>query len=52
VGVPAVLIELGYLSNDDDEKLLTSKEWRASTAQLVADAVNSFMAERQARVPL
>lgn len=52
VGVPAVLIELGYLSNDDDEKLLISKEWRASTAQLVADAVNSFMAERQARMPL
>ncbi len=52
VGVPAVLIELGYLSNDDDEKLLISKEWRASTAQLVADAVNTFMAEHQARLPL
>jgi N-acetylmuramoyl-L-alanine amidase len=51
-GVPAVLIELGYLSNDEDEKLLTSKEWRAATAAQLADAVNSFMAERQAHIPL
>jgi N-acetylmuramoyl-L-alanine amidase len=52
VGVPAILLELGYLSNDDDEKLLTSKEWRSATAASVADAVNAFMAERQAHMPL
>lgn len=51
-GIPAVLFELGYLSNDEDEKLLTSKEWRADMAGLLADAINSFMAERQARIPL
>jgi N-acetylmuramoyl-L-alanine amidase len=51
-GVPAVLIELGYLSNDDDEKLLTSKEWRALTAGHVADAVNAFMTERRDQLPL
>ena len=47
-GVPAVLIELGYLSNTEDEKLLTSPEWRAKTAAALAAAVSDFMAERQA----
>ena len=52
VGIPAVLIELGYLSNPDDEKLLTSPEWRKATAAALASAVDSFMSERQARLPL
>lgn len=51
-GVPAVLIELGYLSNTEDEKLLNSPEWRAATATALAAAVNDFMLERQARIPL
>ena len=51
-GVPGVLIELGYLSNDEDEKLLTSSEWRATTAALLAEAVHAFMSERQSQVPL
>ncbi|MGO8952721.1 MAG: N-acetylmuramoyl-L-alanine amidase [Rhodomicrobium sp.] len=51
-GVPAVLIELGYLSNTEDEKLLTSADWRAATASALASAVNEFMAERQVRIPL
>ncbi len=51
-GVPGVLIELGYLSNDEDEKLLTSGEWRAATAALLAETVNAFMSERQTQLPL
>ncbi len=51
-GVPAVLIELGYLSNIEDEKLLTSPEWRAKTATALAAAVSEFMSERIARIPL
>jgi N-acetylmuramoyl-L-alanine amidase len=51
-GVPAVLIELGYLSNTEDEKLLISPEWRAKTAAALAAAVNDFMSDRQARIPL
>ncbi len=51
-GVPAVLIELGYLSNDEDEKLLISSEWRAMTAALLADTVHAFMSVRQTRAPL
>lgn len=51
-GVPAVLFELGYLSNTEDEKLLTSPEWRAKAAAAVAGAVNDFLSERLARIPL
>jgi N-acetylmuramoyl-L-alanine amidase len=51
-GVPAVLVELGYLSNSDDEKLLTSSEWRAATATALANSVNTFMSEHQSRLPL
>ncbi len=51
-GVPAVLIELGYLSNTEDEKLLTSPDWRQATAAALAAAVNDFMSDRQARIPL
>jgi N-acetylmuramoyl-L-alanine amidase len=52
MGVPSVLIELGYLSNDEDERLLTSNEWRAAKAALLADTINAFMSERQAQIPL
>ncbi|MGA7328830.1 MAG: N-acetylmuramoyl-L-alanine amidase [Rhodomicrobium sp.] len=51
-GVPAILIELGYLSNSEDEKLLISPEWRAKTAAQLADTIDAFMSERQARLPL
>jgi N-acetylmuramoyl-L-alanine amidase len=51
-GVPAILVELGYLSNDDDEKLLISPEWRATTAASLAEAVSAFLSERQAHIPL
>jgi N-acetylmuramoyl-L-alanine amidase len=47
-----VLIELGYLSNTEDEKLLTSQEWRSKTASDFAGAVDAFMTDRQARIPL
>ena len=37
--VPSVLIELGYLSNRRDEKLLRDEAWLRSTAQVLADAI-------------
>ena len=46
--VPSVLIELGYVSNKQDLKLMTSDGWRARTSEAVAQAVNTFFSTRLA----
>jgi len=40
--IPSVLLELGYLSNKDDEKLFKSETWAASEAEKVARAIEAF----------
>lgn len=40
--VPSVLVEIGYLSNAEDEKLMTDPGWRARVAGLLAEAVKRF----------
>lgn len=49
--VPSVLVELGYLSNRADEKLLVSRAWRKKVAVAVAKAIDSYFSKRVARVP-
>jgi N-acetylmuramoyl-L-alanine amidase len=44
--VPGVLLELGYLSNEEDEKLLLDPKWQKTTASLVARAVHNFFLPR------
>jgi N-acetylmuramoyl-L-alanine amidase len=39
--VPAVLIELGYLSNSGDAAQMNTDSWRAKVADAIADAVDS-----------
>jgi N-acetylmuramoyl-L-alanine amidase len=46
--VPSVLIELGYISNKQDLKLMTSEAWRTRTSEAVAQAVNAFFSNRLA----
>jgi N-acetylmuramoyl-L-alanine amidase len=46
--VPSVLIELGYVSNKRDLKLMMSEAWRARTTDAVAQAVNTFFSTRLA----
>ncbi len=44
--VPSVLLELGYLSNADDEKLFKSDAWPANEAHTVARAIEGFLGGR------
>jgi N-acetylmuramoyl-L-alanine amidase len=48
---PSVLVELGYLSNPEDEKLLNSPEWRKKIAGSVTAAVDTYFAKRTAGSP-
>ncbi len=40
--VPAVLLELGFISNSSDEKNLRSKAWRRKSLGAVADAIDIY----------
>lgn len=47
--VPSVLVELGYLSNEHDEKLLISEEWRERMANAMSESIHGFFRPRLAR---
>ena len=49
--LPSVLLELGFLSNPDDEKQLTSDAWRERVAGGVVEAIDSYFAKRIAKNP-
>ncbi len=44
--VPSALVELGYLSNAKDEKLLKSPQWQEKTANSMVNAVDDFFATK------
>lgn len=44
--VPSVLVELGYLSNTEEEELLTSPDWQKRVAGILARSVEAFSRHR------
>jgi N-acetylmuramoyl-L-alanine amidase len=46
---PSVLIELGYMSHKQDEKLLNSPAWQKKVADTIGNAVDSYFAKRTAK---
>ncbi len=49
--VPSVLVELGYLTSETDEQLLTDPDWQESVADRVTEAVMAYFGERHAQRP-
>jgi N-acetylmuramoyl-L-alanine amidase len=47
--VPSVLIELGYLSNPTDERLLRRDDYRRKLAGAIARAIDSYFVRFEAR---
>ncbi|MCO4319561.1 N-acetylmuramoyl-L-alanine amidase [Phyllobacterium sp. 21LDTY02-6] len=47
--VPSVLVEIGYLSNAEDEKLMTDPNWRGHVATRLAAAVQDYIGLKTAR---
>jgi N-acetylmuramoyl-L-alanine amidase len=47
--MPSVLLELGFMSNPDDLKRLTSPEWRAKAAKALKSAIDAWRLERGVR---
>lgn len=46
--VPSVLLELGYVSNRDDIKQLTSNDWRSQVSEKIVQAIDTFFTTRLA----
>nr|WP_283776326.1 N-acetylmuramoyl-L-alanine amidase [Stappia sp. WLB 29] len=44
--VPSALVELGYLSNRLDEKLMTTDEWRGRMSQALVSAIDGYFGRR------
>lgn len=46
--VPSVLVELGYVSNAEDMKNLTSSEWRDKVTDSIVASIRTFFADHSA----
>jgi N-acetylmuramoyl-L-alanine amidase len=44
--IPSVLLELGFVSNRSDLKMLTSEAWRGRTADAMMQAVEAYFGSR------
>lgn len=50
--VPAVLIELAYVSNQQDASNLRSEEWRRKVSASIMSAIENYFADPSTRVPM
>ena len=46
---PSVLVELGYMSNAEDERLLNSSAWQRRVAAAIGTAVDAYFSKRTAK---
>ena len=49
---PSVLIELAYVTNQQDASNLKSDEWRDKVAELIVSAIDNYFSNQVARLPM
>jgi len=49
--IPSVLVEIGFLSNTEEEKLINSAEYREKIAQGVSTGIDKFFAQKRQSQP-
>lgn len=50
--LPAVLIELAYVSNQEDARNLRSEEWRRKVSDSIMTAIDNYFSHQTAQVPM
>jgi N-acetylmuramoyl-L-alanine amidase len=49
---PSVLIELAYITNQQDANNLKSEEWREKVAQSIVSAIDNYFSHEIAHLPM
>ena len=50
--VPSILIELGYVTNEEDAELLKSEHWRDKVSSSIVTAIDNYFSHQLARLPM
>lgn len=50
--VPSILIELGYVTNEEDAELLKSAQWRDKVSASIVTAIDNYFSHQLARLPM
>jgi N-acetylmuramoyl-L-alanine amidase len=50
--VPSILIELGYVTNEEDAQLLKSDRWRDKVSSSIVTAIENYFSHQLARLPM
>ena len=50
--VPSILVELGYVTNQEDAELLKSEQWREKVSASIVTAIDNYFSHQLARIPM
>jgi N-acetylmuramoyl-L-alanine amidase len=50
--VPSILVELGYVTNQEDAELLKSEQWREKVSASIVTAIDNYFSNQLARMPM
>ena len=50
--IPSILIELGYVTNEEDAELLKSEPWREKVSASIVTAIDNYFSHQVARLPM